>query len=180
MILPIAQALLFQAGCLWTVVVPTTHQVSVDFQNPLFRYSGNWTKITPADDTLDADGGHMVTALPNASATITYTCAYLLKTYFPSDTWTDLKVFFSTVVNVYFVSALWPYQVATNYAIDGNPPIYVDMQDHSVAPGAGGESPTKAAGVVGSWISNATTNQSHTIHITVPPNQEFAIVNQFM
>ena len=54
------------------------------------------------------------------------------------------------------------------------------MQDHSVAAGTGGEPPTKAAGVVGSWFSNATTNQSHTIHITVPPNQEFAIIDQFM
>ena len=86
MILPIAQVLLFQAGCLWTVVVPTTHQVSIDFTSPLFHYSGNWAQITAANDTQDADGGHMVTAVPSASATITYTCAYLLKTYFPSDT----------------------------------------------------------------------------------------------
>lgn len=89
----------------------------------------------------------------------------------------ELKNPLSIVASVYFVSALWPYQVATNYAIDGNPPITVDMQDHSVPTTDGGTAIVTAA-VVGSWTSNA--NQEHTVTVTIPVGGSYAIVDVFM
>ena len=56
---------------------------SIDDQDPLFQYSGSWQRITTnlnsAGGNLDKDGGHMLTMTGGSSATITYTCAYLLK-----------------------------------------------------------------------------------------------------
>ena len=51
---------------------------SVDDQDPLFQYSGTWTRVnpsffSPAGVNLDEDGGHMLTYTPGSSAMITYT-----------------------------------------------------------------------------------------------------------
>ena len=73
-------ALLLQAAlCL----ASSTANFSIDDQDPLFQYSGSWVRITTnlnsTGGNLDKDGGHMLTYTPGSSATITYTCAYLLK-----------------------------------------------------------------------------------------------------
>ena len=81
------------------------------------------------------------------------------------------------VASVYFLACLWPYAVATDYAIDGNPPIFVDMQDHS-PPTPSDQNATVASGVVGSWTS--TANQEHTITVTIPPGGLYAVVDMFM
>ena len=58
---------------------------SIDDQDSLFHYTpfSNWERITQnfnkAGGNLDKDGGHMLTYAAGSSATITYTCAYLLK-----------------------------------------------------------------------------------------------------
>ena len=69
--LPLA-LLLFQASCLLIQVSGKTN-FSIGYQDPLFKYTGNWTVIL---GSLDRAGGHMMTQSQNAYATITYTCAY--------------------------------------------------------------------------------------------------------
>ena len=83
-----------------------------------------------------------------------------------------------TVASVYFYATLWPYAVSTDYGIDNNPPLTIDMQDHSVPATSGGGNATVASGVVGKWTSNV--NQEHTIHITIPPGGQFAVVDLFV
>ena len=60
----------------------TATNYSIDDQDPLFTYSPSWTRITDnlnsSGGNMDIDGGHMLTRTPG-TATITYTCAYLLK-----------------------------------------------------------------------------------------------------
>ena len=82
------------------------------------------------------------------------------------------------VASVYFLATLWPYPVSTDYQVDGNPPVYADMQDHSVPPTGGGGNATVASNVVASWIGNV--DQQHTIYITIPPGGQFAVVDMFM
>jgi hypothetical protein len=82
-----------------------------------------------------------------------------------------------TVASVYYLACLWPYAVSTNYAVDGNPPLTIDMQDHSPATFTGGNA-SVASNVLGKWTS--TVNQQHTIHITVPAGAEYSIVDMFM
>ena len=80
--LPIA--LLLQAA-LCLVAAATNY--SIDDQDPLFHYFPNnltvWERITTnvnsAGGNLDKEGGHRLTGTPGSYATITYTCAYLLK-----------------------------------------------------------------------------------------------------
>ena len=79
---------------------------------------------------------------------------------------------------MYFLTSLWPYPVSTDYAIDGNTPLTIDMQDHSVPATKPGGNATKASDVVGHWTS--TVNQEHTINVTIPAGAEFAIVDMFM
>lgn len=67
--------------------------------------------------------------------------------------------------------------IATDYQIDNNPPVNVDMRDYSV-PARDGGNATVPAGVVGHWIS--TTNQQHTIRVTIPPGGSYAVVDMFM
>ena len=78
-------ALLLQAAlCL---VASAATNFSVDDQDPLFQYFPNdptiWERITKNIDStgrnLDMNGGHRLTGTEGAYATITYTCAYLLK-----------------------------------------------------------------------------------------------------
>ena len=76
------------------------------------------------------------------------------------------------------MACLWPYPVSTNYAIDGNAPITIDMQDHSVPATSGGDPATVASGVLGHWTSDA--NQEHTIRVTIPNGANFAVVDMFM
>ena len=83
-----------------------------------------------------------------------------------------------TVASVYFMACKWPYPVSTNYAIDANAPITVDMQDHSVLENDTSGDPTVASSVLGSWTSNA--NQEHTILVTVPSGGSYAVVDMFM
>ena len=81
-----------------------------------------------------------------------------------------------TVASVYFFACLWPYPVSTNYAIDGNPPMTIDMQDHSPTINTGGNA-SVASNVVGQWTSNV--NLEHTIYITVPPGANFSVFDMF-
>ena len=143
-------ALLLQAAlCL---VASAAKNYSIDDQNPLFKYSGPWQRITHNVNTttlenLDKDGGHMMTDNSSASATISYTCAYFLKvnpmiiksfqtipfplsffSFFPFfilewNRWTNEHLF--TVASVYFLACLWSYPVASNYAIDWNKPMRI-------------------------------------------------------
>ena len=59
------------------LVASAATNYSVDDQNLLFKYSKGWVRIT---GDMDKDGGHMLAQSPELSATITYTCVYLLKT----------------------------------------------------------------------------------------------------
>ena len=59
------------------LVASAARNHSIDDQNPLFKYSKGWVRIT---GDMDKDGGHHLAESPELSATITYTCAYLLKT----------------------------------------------------------------------------------------------------
>jgi len=140
---------------------------------------------------LDRDGGHMLTYTAGSSATITYTCAYLLKANrFPSHLSFSFFLFLLgseidelnerlfTVASVYFLAALWPYPVSTDYGIDTAAPLTIDMQDHSVPATVPGGNATVASGVVGQWTS--TANQEHTIHVTIPPGGDYAVVDMFM
>ena len=77
-LLPVA--LLLQAAlCLASAAT----NYSVDDQDPRFKYSGSWERITTnlnsAGGNLDIEGGHMLAYAAGSSATITYTCAYLSK-----------------------------------------------------------------------------------------------------
>ena len=79
-----AAALLLQAALSLVVVVSAATNFSVDDQDPLFIYSGAWERNTlnlniTTGENMDKDGGHMLATSPQSSATITYTCAYLLK-----------------------------------------------------------------------------------------------------
>ena len=175
--------------------------ISIDDQDPLFHYYGSWQRITTnlnsAGVNLDMDGGHMLTYTAGSSATITYTCAYFFQInpvigssqrfsshisfflfLFLLDSEIDrLNERLTTVASVYFLSTLWPYSVSTDYAIDGNTPITIDMQDHS-APATSGGNATVASGVVGQWTSSV--NQEHTILVTIPPGGTYAVVDMFM
>ena len=175
---------------------------SVDDQDPLFQYSGTWirvnTSLSPTGVNLDEDGGHMLTYTPGSSAMITYTCTYLLKVnsiiknsqplpfppfffffLFLLDSEIDgLNKRLFTVASVYFLSTLWPYPVSTAYGIDGNTPMTIDLQDHSVPATSTDNNATVASGVVGQWTS--TANQQHTIHITIPVGGQYAVVDMFM
>lgn len=190
-------ALLQAALCL---VASAATNYSIDDQDPLFQYSGTWirvnTNFNPSGGNLDRDGGHMLTYTPGSSATITYTCACLLKVNsiikkFPTDFLPTLFFLFFldckinglnerlfAVASVYYLAALWPYAVSTDYGIDSNPPVTIDLQDHSIPPQAQGGNATVASGVVGQWTS--TANQEHTIHITIPSGGQFAVVDMFM
>ena len=89
----------------------------------------------------------------------------------------ELNEHLFTVASVYFLACLWPYAVSTNYAVDGNAPLTIDMQDHSPTTNTGGNA-SVASSVLGQWTS--TTNQEHTIHITVPAGADFSIIDMFM
>src|SRR5437016_4419986 len=71
-------ALLLQAALCLVASAQAATNYSVDDQDPLFHYSGHWERITGSDG-MDMDGGHMLASDPGLSATITYTCAYLLE-----------------------------------------------------------------------------------------------------
>ena len=199
--LPIALILLQAALCLVTSTASATNH-SVDDLNPLFKYSGSWESITKNFNSTggnqDKDGSHhLATDSPHSSATITYTCAYLSKVnsiikstqpipflpffFFPFllDSEVDgLNKRLFAVASVYFCAPRWPYKVTTNYGIDGNPPMTVDMQDHTVPATPPGGNATVPSQVLARWTS--TANKKHTIHVTVPPKGEFAVVDMFM
>ena len=66
------------------LVASAATNYSVDDLDPLFKYSGAWEINTKnlnisTGDNMDKDGGHHLAESPELSATITYTCAYLLK-----------------------------------------------------------------------------------------------------
>ena len=83
-----------------------------------------------------------------------------------------------TVASVYFLACLWPYAVSTDYGIDGNPPLTVNMQDPSVPANPSGGNATVASGVVAWWIGSA--NQEHTILVTMPAGANYSVVDMFM
>ena len=83
-----------------------------------------------------------------------------------------------TVASVYFLANLWPYPFSTDYGIDGNKPMTIDMQDHSVPATPPGGNATVASAVVGQWTS--TVNEEHTIHVTIPAGGQYAVVDMFM
>ena len=194
--------LLLQAA-LYLVASAATNY-SVDDLDPLFLYFGSWENNTKnlnsTGGNLDFDGSHHLSTMAGSYATITYTCAYLLKVnsiikssqpiHFP--TFFFLFLFFLdsevdglnkrlfAVASVYFCATRWPYAVSTDYWIDENPPIWVDMQDHSVPAAVPTINATIPSGVVGWWKS--TANQEHTIQVTIPPNAtlSFAVVDRFM
>ena len=76
-------ALLLQAALCLVASAATNY--SVDDQDPLFQYPAQqWQRITTnlnitTGANLDKFGGHMLSNTSGSSATITYTCAYLLK-----------------------------------------------------------------------------------------------------
>ena len=66
------------------LVTSAAMNYSVDDLDPLFKYSGAWEINTKnlnisTGENMDKDGGHHLAESPELSATITYTCAYLLK-----------------------------------------------------------------------------------------------------
>ena len=175
---------------------------SVDDLDPLFKYSVGWEINTQnlnisTGANMDKDGSHHLASSPGLSATITYTCAYFSKVnsmiivpnrfpchlslfslYFTiASEIVGLNEHLFTVASVYFLACLWPYPVSTNYAIDGNPPMTIDMEDHAPTINTGGNA-SVASNVLGWWISNA--NQEHTIHITVPAGAQYSVVDMFM
>ncbi|KAF8801568.1 hypothetical protein BYT27DRAFT_7341887 [Phlegmacium glaucopus] len=147
--LPVVLA--FQIACFVTLGC-TARNISIDDQDPLFVYTGTWQRL-PDDVGMDQMGGHMLAESPDAFATITYTFA-----------------------SVYFLSPLWPYKVTTEYGIDGSEPIKIDLQDYSRNSSNNGVA-TVASNVVGQWLS--TVNKQHTIRISVPPGDKYAVVDMF-
>ena len=97
-------ALVLQAALCLVASAATNY--SIDDQDPLFQYFGSWQRITTnlnsAGGNLDDNGGHMLTYTAGSTATITYTCACLLKVNskifkkFPTDSHPPYFYFLST------------------------------------------------------------------------------------
>jgi hypothetical protein len=75
------------------------------------------------------------------------------------------------------MSARWPYRVRTQHTIDGNNSFVVDLQDHTV-PDAGVGSASQASSIVARYIGSSESR--HTIRISVPRRERYAVVDTLM
>ncbi|KDR77605.1 hypothetical protein GALMADRAFT_209907 [Galerina marginata CBS 339.88] len=79
-------------------------------------------------------------------------------------------------VSMHFMSPLWPYRVTTALQFDDKTPVILDLQDHSVPHGSG--QATASSRVVKSFIGTKSTK--HTLRVSIPPGDEFAIVDMLI
>lgn len=74
------------------------------------------------------------------------------------------------------MSAKWPYEVTTQYQVDGSRTV-LDFQDYYGVNGPTGEA-TVTSSIVASFIGSSM--QSHDILISVPPGGPFAVLDRLM
>jgi hypothetical protein len=145
--------------------------VTVDSSSPLIRYSPtpSWRRI---QGNLDAGGEHMMTQDPNAYALVNFTCKF----YSLRFAWSARSKTI-TVVSYWIMSARWPYNVKTQHTLDGNITLIIDLQDHTV-PDVGVGSASRASSIVAQYIGPSELR--HTIRISVPPRERYAVVDRLM
>ncbi|CAA7269796.1 unnamed protein product [Cyclocybe aegerita] len=138
---------------LTTAYAQQRRNITVDDTSPLITYTpdASWTVIT---GDLDAGGSHRLTLSSSAFATVNYTFA-----------------------SFYFMSVKWPYRVITQLTIDDQQTMIVDLQDHTV-PDVGSGGGTVQSSVVAQY--QGTTNMEHTIRVSIPPGDLYAVVDMFI
>ncbi|PPR00019.1 hypothetical protein CVT24_009026 [Panaeolus cyanescens] len=127
--------------------------ITVDDRDPLIKYfpSSEWIRI---QDTLDADGGHMLTNFHLSEATLTF-----------------------SFLNMYYMSTRWHYHVGAVIVVDGQEGV-ADMQDYS-----GGPDPDDKRAVIPSsvvWSYKGDGMKERTITVRVPPGDTLTVVDMFI
>ncbi|CAA7269801.1 unnamed protein product [Cyclocybe aegerita] len=126
--------------------------VTVDDTSSLISYTPDASWLLIVGD-MSAGGSHRLAMSSSAFATITYTFA-----------------------SFYFISPKWPYRVTTRLTIDGQRTMLLDLQDNSM-PIDVNDGMVRSS-VVGYY--EGTTNIEHTIRVSVPPGDPYAVVDMFI
>ncbi|KAF9529827.1 hypothetical protein CPB83DRAFT_905679 [Crepidotus variabilis] len=141
------------ALCCWLSFGAARRNITIDEDSSLITYfpASSWSKVT---GDLDAGGGHMLTDDPNAYATLTY-----------------------TYVSLWVMSTKWPYEVTTEYVLDGTKRTIIDLQDHN-SPNLGTGGGTVASSIVASFIGSSS--QTHEIGVFVAPGAKYAVLDRLI
>jgi hypothetical protein len=75
------------------------------------------------------------------------------------------------------MSSLWPYPVTTQIALDGGPPITLNLSS-SAAKSAPGDDPDVPSAVV--WGESELLNMQHTLVVSMAPDGEYVEIDAFM
>ncbi len=81
------------------------------------------------------------------------------------------------VVSYWIMSTRWPYHVATQHTVDNTERILIDLQDHSVPNRVSGGG-SKASAIVARYVGS--TSKMHTIRVSVPPREKYAVLDRLM
>ncbi|KDR67337.1 hypothetical protein GALMADRAFT_147139 [Galerina marginata CBS 339.88] len=82
-----------------------------------------------------------------------------------------------TWVSFYYLSPRWPYPISTEISIDGEAPIVVDLQDHSLPITDSGPS---TGGSIGAFSYHGTESKLHTIVVTGSAQNPYAVVDSLV
>ncbi|KAJ3501497.1 hypothetical protein NLJ89_g9311 [Agrocybe chaxingu] len=126
--------------------------VTIDDTSSLISYTPDASWLLIVGD-MSAGGSHRLAMSSSAFATITYTFA-----------------------SFYFMSPKWPYRVSTQLTLDGQQTRILILQDNSV-PIDVNDGMVRSS-VVGYY--EGTTNIEHTIRVSVPPGDPYAVVDMFI
>ncbi|KAL0950268.1 hypothetical protein HGRIS_010248 [Hohenbuehelia grisea] len=130
----------------------------IDDSNDAIRYAGTWKTSPPAHASFTYGGNYALTTERSASATFNF-----------------------TGVAVYFYAPRWPFNVSTQVALDGGPPVLVDLTDHSrsLLPNADpNASPSTITQVV--WNMTDLNYGEHVLRVSVERDQAFSVVDAIM
>jgi len=75
------------------------------------------------------------------------------------------------------MSPMWPYRVTTAVSLDGGPAIVVNLVD-STRPDVGTGPETANSSIV--WSAVGLENREHTLVVSVPVGDPYAIVDAFL
>lgn len=154
------------------------HNVTVYSSDPSITYTpptGSW--ISSVNNSLDAGNFHKLTQDTTATANFTFNGCSISVVLWSLHVLILEKFSLSSGIAIYYMSPRWPYLVNTAVSLDYEPPILLDLEDHS-QPNVGQGPETIQSQVI--WNAGGLTNTQHSLLISVGTGQPYAVVDALM